>query len=224
MNVKLLNLHLRIVRVSFFVRTAATTATLSVLLLSCGKKPTAANSQASVNGSAPVDYSPRIGIAVRTDSRTCIAVKNGAIPANSPVTLVLPVSPQSFVEAQISGQSSSACPITEEVVPEMVSYDISLPHSSNVPKLTPLIAVVGTAASSSFLMANAGVQADVDQTHAKNTFRACGANDGFHLTVWRGIPVTGTLLWSGHYYEAGNPGTVPTCSATELAPLAPAHS
>ncbi len=211
-------LRLRTVPTSFLVRTAATVATISVLLLSCGKKPTETNSQAAVSGSARVDYSPRIGVAVRTDSRTCVAVKNGAVPANSPVTLVSPASPQTFVEAEISGPSPSPCPVTQEVAPEMSNYEISLPKSSNIPKLAPLIAVIGTAASSSFLVENVSVQADLDQTHAKNTFRACGANDGVHLTVWRGIPVTGTRVWSGYYYEAGNPGTLPTCTPAELAP------
>jgi hypothetical protein len=208
---------------SFLIRTAATVATTSVLLLSC-KKPTETNSQAAASASAPVDYSSRIGVAVRTASRTCVAIKNAAVQRNSPVTLVLPVSPQRFIEAQISGPADSPCPITEEAAPEMNNYEISLPASSNLPELTPMIAVVGSAASSSFLLENVSVQADLDQIHGKNTFRACGANDGIHLTVWRGIPVTGTRVWSGYYYEAGNPGTLPTCTAAELAPAAPAHS
>ena len=174
-----------------------------------------------MNQPASIDYSPRIGVAVRTGSRTCAAIKNAAVQANSPVTLVLPMSPQTFVEAQISGPSPS--PITQEVAPEMTNYEISLPNSSNIPKLTPLIAVVGSAAASSFLVENLSVQADLDQTQTKNTFRACGANDGIHLTVWRGIPVSGTRVCAGYYYEAGNPGTLPTCTPAELAPAAAAH-
>ncbi len=216
--------RLRTMRTSLLIRTAATVATIAVLLLSCGKKPTETNSQAAVSGSAPVDYSTRIGIAVHTGSRTCVSIKNGAVSANSPVILVVPIAPQSFVEAQISGPSPSPCPITEEVATEMSNYEISVPNSSNIPKLIPLIAVLGAAGSSSFLLENAGVQADLDQTHAKNTFRACGANDGVHLTVWRGIPLDGTRLWTGYYYEAGNPGTLPNCTTTELVPNAPAHS
>jgi hypothetical protein len=195
-----------------------------VLLLSC-KKPTETNSQAAAaSGSAPVDYSLRIGVAVRTASRTCVAIKNAAVQANSPVTLVLPLSPQKLIEARISDLATSPCPITKEAAPEASNYEISLPASSNIPELTPMIAVVGTAESSSFLLENVSVQADLDQTHTKNTFRACGANDGIHLTVWRGIPVTGTRVWSGYYYEAGNPGTLPACTAAELGPAAPAHS
>jgi hypothetical protein len=153
-----------------------------------------------------------------------VAIKNGALQGNSPVTLVLTVSPQRFVEARISGPAASPCPITKEVTPEMADYKISLPASSNIPELTPMIAVVGTAPASTFLLENVSVQADLDQTRTKNTFRACGANDGIHLTVWRGIPVTGTRVWNGYYYETGNPGTLPTCTTAELAPAAGAHS
>jgi hypothetical protein len=206
---------------SFLIRTATVTATY-VLLLSC-KKPTETNSQAAATGSAPVDYSSRIGVAVRTASRTCVAIKNDALQGNSPVTLVLTVSPQKFVEARISGPAASPCPITKEAAPEASNYDIALPTASNIPELTPMIAVAGSAAGSSFLLENISVQADLDQTHTKNTFRACGANDGIHLTVWRGIPLTGTRVWSGYYYEAGNPGTLPACTPAELEPAAGTH-
>jgi hypothetical protein len=153
-----------------------------------------------------------------------MAIKNGALQGNSPITLVLTVSPQKFVEARISGPAASPCPITKEAVPETSNYEISLPASSNIPELTPMIAVAGSAAASTFFLENISVQADLDQTHTKNTFRACGANDGIHLTVWRGIPVAGTRVWSGYYYEAASPGTLPACTPVELAPAAGAHS
>jgi len=210
------NLRLAKVKTIFRFPQAAIAATIPLLLVSCGAKPTATNSQATVGTPATVDYSPRIGVAVRTDARTCVAIKNATVPLNSPVTLVVPASPQSFVEAQISAPSPSPCPITQEAAPDATNYEITLPKSSPVPKLTPLIAVIGTAAASGFTLQTAGVQADLGQNQSQDTFRACGANDGIHLTVWKGIPVTGTRLWSGYYYEAGNPGTLPTCGATEL--------
>jgi hypothetical protein len=211
----------------FSLRTAAAVAILPALLLSCGKKPTEINSQAAVRngpGSTPVDYSPRIGIAVRTSSRTCVGIRNATLKPDSMVTLVVPTQPQTFVEAQISGPSSDACPITQDVAPDVSSYAITLPKSSNIPELSPMIAVIGSAASGSFGVTPAGVQADLDQNQSKDTFRACGANDGIHLTVWRGAPLTGTRVWSGYYYEAGNPGTLPTCSAAEVAATATPQS
>jgi hypothetical protein len=196
---------------------AALAASMTLFLVACSK-PTATNSQAGAVSPAAVDYSARIGIAVRTDARTCVAIKNATVQPNAPVTLVIPTAPQSFLEAQISAPISDPCPITQDPTPDFANYAVTLPASSTIPKLTPLIAVVGTAASSSFALQTAGVQADLDQNQGKNTFRACGANDGIHLTVWRGIPVTGTRVWSGYYYEPGNPGTLPTCAATETAP------
>lgn len=160
-------------------------------------------------------------MAVRTEARTCVAMKNGTLAAGSPITLVVPVSPQSFVEAQISGRSQSSCPITEDIPPGVTNYEISLSKSSNIPKLSPMVAVAGTAASSGFLQDNVNVEADLDQTQSKNTFRACGGNDGIYLTVWRGFPLNGTLLWTGYYYESGNPGTLPTCTAAEAKRVPP---
>jgi len=200
------------------VRTIFLIATACCFTFSCSQKPTSSNSEAAPTGSTPVDYSPRIGIGVRTGTRTCIAVKNGTLSADLPVTLITPVIPQTFAEARISGQSSSSCPIAQNPVSGVVSYDISVPDSANLTKLAPFIAVLGTAASSNISVANNGVVADLDHTQTRNTFRACGANDGVHLTVWRNDPLTGTLLWSASYFESGNPGTLPTCAPAELAP------
>lgn len=198
------------------MRTTVFIAAACCLALSCSKQPTSSNSQAVSPASTPVDYSPRIGVGVRTAARTCIAIKNGTVTPDSPVTLVNPAAPQTVIEAQISRESSGSCPITQEQMPGVANYDISVPDSANLPKLVPLIAVLGTAASSGIAVQNNGVVADLDQTHARNTFRACGANDGVHLTVWRNEPLTGSLLWSGSYYESGNPGTLPTCTPAEL--------
>jgi hypothetical protein len=187
------------------------------LLVSCSQGPTATNSQASVNAVAPIDYAKRIGVAVRTSSRTCVAIKDGTLQSGSAVTLVLPLSPQRFISAQISSPSSNACPITEEVAPDVSNYELSVPPGEDLPKLTPLVAVLGAPASTGFAMDNLNVQGDIDRTHNKNTFRACGANDGVHLTVWKGIPITGTLLWTGHYYETGAAGNLPSCTPGEMA-------
>lgn len=189
------------------------------LTSSCTRKPTSSNSEAPAGSAAHVDYSPRIGIGVRTDARTCIAIQNGTLGPNSPVTLINPATPQTFVEAQISRQSDTACPITQEPAANVANYDVSVPSSANLAKLTPLIAVLGPAASSDSTVASNGVVADLDHTHSRNTFRACGANDGVHLTVWRNDPLTGTLLWSGYYFESGNPGTLPACTAAETGPV-----
>jgi len=143
-----------------------------------------------------------------------MTIRNGAIPPDTPVTLVSPANPQSFVEGTVKNQAVKPCPISQDVRPDVTSYEISL-ENADTSKLIPMIAVMGTAASNSFTVASNGVQADLSQMHRVNTFRACGADDGVHVTVWNGVPLTGSPVWSGHYFEEGNPGTLPTCTTGE---------
>lgn len=163
---------------------------------------------------APGAYTPRIGVAVNTGARTCMAIGNPSVAASTPVTLVSPLPPQTFVQAEVAAPSEKPCPITKDVDLSVSNYEIRV--SGSVQKLTPVIAVLGSATL--FSMApNNTVQADLDQNSATESFRVCGANDGFHLTVWAGNPVTGTLLWHAYYYEPSNPGLGPTCAPQEIA-------
>jgi hypothetical protein len=201
--------------VSLFTSQALAAAGIALFCLSCSKSPTATNSQASVGGLTAVDYSKRVGVAVRTPSRTCVTVNDGTLQSGSPVTLVIPSAPQRYVSAQVSKRSADACPITQEVSLAAISYELSVPPETDLPKLTPFVTVLGNPAASSFAMDNLNVQADIAQTDTTNTFRACGATDGVYLTIWRGVPINGTRLWTGHYYESGAPGGLPTCTPAE---------
>jgi hypothetical protein len=196
-------------RIYSVVRSTLTLCFVAAFFVSCTHKEVAQPS-----GQATVDYAPRIGIAVATGSRTCLAIQNPAVQPGSPVTLVSPVSPQSFSTGTVSGPSPHPCPITQDVNPLWTSYEITAPNGSGQ-KLMPLIAVIGN--SSGFLTENLNVQADLDQNGKTELFRACGASDGVHLSVWRSAPLTGTLVWKGYYYESGNPGTLPTCTSAETA-------
>jgi hypothetical protein len=190
---------------------------LLLLLISCSsRKPAETRSTETAGTSAaPATYTPRIGIAVTTSGRTCLAIHNANVAPNAPVTLVSPMPPQTFIQAEITGPSERACPVTKNVDPTVSNYDIRVSQGS-VPKLTPLIAALG--ASAPFSMApNNSVQADLDQDGKMKTFRACSASNGIHLTVWSGNPLDGTLLWHGYYYEASNPGLGPSCTAREMA-------
>jgi hypothetical protein len=193
------------------------TTALLLLLISCtSRKPDETRSTATAGTSAaPATYTPRIGIAVSTNGRTCVAIHNANVAPSTPVTLVSPMPPQTFMQAEITGPSQSACPITKEVDTTVSNYDIRVSQGS-VPKLTPLIAVLG--ASAPFSMApNNSVQADLDQDGKLKSFRACSGSDGIHLSVWSGNPLDGTMLWHGYYYEPSNPGLGPSCTAREMA-------
>ncbi len=131
------------------------------------------------------------------------------------MTLVAPMLPQTFTQVEIGAPSESACPVSKDVDSTVSNYDIHVPAGSFLPKLMPLIAVVGTAAPFSMIDSN-HARADLDQNGKFETFRACSSNDGINLTVWPGNPLDGTPLWHGYYYEPGNPGLGPACTPKEM--------
>ncbi len=173
------------------------------------------NASVSLNPAAlAAAFTPRIGIAVTTAGRTCLAIRNGNLALNSPVTLVMPNLPQTFTEAQIGAISDSPCPITKDVDPNVTNYELHL--ASEMPssqKLVPMIAVVGPA--NNFLLENTAVQANLQQDGTHQFFRSCSADDGVHLTVWSGTPLSAPLLWHGYYYTESNPGVGPACTPSE---------
>jgi hypothetical protein len=196
---------------------------VTIVLASCGTRN---NNQSSVsegpNGAPAVpNYAPRIGVGVATQSRTCFAIANPNLTAGTPVTLVSPTTPQSFVGGQISGPAQGPCPVFRNSQTGFSSYDVNTSQSSanaaqpaSVQKLTPLIALAGPIGP---MMANGGtVSVDLDQNGKTQNFRACTATDTVYLTVWGGAPLTGTLLWRGSYYAPDNPGVAPACGPGEL--------
>jgi len=186
-----------------------------VILTSCGgQKPGATGNASTSLGPAPAAYTPRVGLGVMTGSRTCIAIANANLPIGSAVTLISPIAPQTFNQAEIGVPSAAACPISKDVNTAVSNYDVHIPAGTSLPKLTPLVAVVGTAAQFSTTTSN-NVQADLDQNGKTEFFRACSADDGIHVTVWSGNPLDGTLLWHGLYYEPSNPGIGPACTPKE---------
>jgi hypothetical protein len=188
-----------------------------IILSSCGTHDAPGPAAASGLGPSPAAaaYIPRIGVGVTTGSRTCIAIKNANLTIGSPVTLVSAIAPQTFSQAEIASVSGSACPITKDVDAGVSNYDIHLPQAASLPKLTPLIAVVGTSAPFSTRDGNS-VVADLDQNGKFESFRACSAGDGIHATVWSGNPLDGTMLWHGYYYEPGNSAAGPACAPKEM--------
>jgi hypothetical protein len=186
-----------------------------ILLASCGTKQSEQTQSSSMTpNAAAVNYAPRIGVAVNTGQRTCIAIHNATLTPDSSITIVMPAIPQSFSLAQITGRSPSPCPVTKELDTTVSNYEIRMTQGT-LPKLIPAIAVVGSPAS--FTMDNNMVKADLEQNGKPAMFRSCSGSDGIHLTVWPGTPLSGAPVWRGFYYEPSNPGIGPACTAAEMA-------
>ena len=191
------------------------TAVLCVVIASCSRNKTVPSAGGTAGvGPAAASYSPRLGVAVSTGGRTCLAIRNANLAPSAAVTLVSPLLPQTFTQVEVGAPSESPCPVSKDVDTAVSNYDLHVPQGSSLPKLTPLIAVVGTSAPFS-LGTNNNVQADLDQNGKFDTFRACSSNDGIHLTVWSSNPLDGSLLWHGYYYEPSNPGVSSACTPKE---------
>lgn len=172
------------------------------------------NGAPSMNANAPApDYTPRVGVAVRTQARTCVAIQNSNLASGTSVILVSPMALQSFTPATIGGSSSSACPVLKETTAGTSSYSLDV-SNNQLPRLIPLIAVLAN--TNAFSLVNNAVQANLDQNGKVETFRACNSADGVHLTVWQGNALSGTVLWRGFYYDPSNTGAGPTCSPAEI--------
>ena len=177
---------------------------LTLLSLSCA--PDKSSRSTLVNAPAAPDYSPRLGVAVSTAARTCVAIHNPNLGPDTLVTLVALVAPQTFTQAQITGPSQSPCPVSNNVDPNLSSYDIKV-TGAPIPKMVPLVAATG--AANTFLTQNNSVTADLNQDNHQQYFRGCAGKDGINLTAWSGNPLVSTLVWHGFYYEPNDPGTLP---------------
>jgi hypothetical protein len=189
-------------------------ALATLLLCGCGKgNNSQTHSAASVAAAEPASYTPRIGIGVSTAARTCFAIHNGNLSVGSPVTLVSPLPPLMVVQATVGPVSQNQpCPIAQNVDTTVSNYNLDV--NGSVPKLTPFIVLVGTPGVTT--NSNNVAQTDLDQNGRTQTFRSCSADNGIHLTVWDGPPLTGKLLWHGSYYESTSPNVGPTCTAAEM--------
>ncbi|MBV8832856.1 MAG: hypothetical protein JO217_00070 [Acidobacteriaceae bacterium] len=187
----------------------------AALLLSCGaSKKSTSLSETQENSAKPPAYSARIGLGVSTKERTCMAIQNANVPANTAVTLIAPTIPQTFTNAEVTSTSQTACPVTENVDPSVTNYDLQVQNKTVLTKLVPFVAVVAPPAN--FRTGpNNDVLADIDGSGKSESFRACSAANGLHLTVWLGQPLSGTLLWHGFYYQPENTIPAPACSPKE---------
>ena len=199
-----------------YFKISTTIAALALLTGCSSQKNEQANNSASAvsSGPAAANFAPRIGIAVRTESRTCAAIRNANLGAGTSVALVSPALPQTVTSAEISSTSSAACPISKDVDPAVTNYELKIPAVESLPKLTPFVVV--TAQSTAFTVDNNLVKIDLAQDGQSEMFRSCSSDDGIHLSAWVGKPLSGTMVWSGHYYESSNPGVGAVCTPKEL--------
>ncbi|HSU29816.1 MAG TPA: hypothetical protein VLJ11_01160 [Bryobacteraceae bacterium] len=172
-------------------------------------KPSSESGQVSPQSG---NYSKRVGLAMNSSGKTCLVVHTADVADGSTVTLIIPASSQRFVQGKVTGKSKDTCPFSSRRDNSVVSYDVDVDGS--VPKMTPLIAVLG---SGVFAVDNKAVTVDMKQDGNLETFHACSTGNEIRLTAWSGKnPLSGTMTWHASFPEMPGSGKASPCTGEEM--------
>ena len=140
----------------------------------------------------------QIGVAEVTNAGDgCLTIMNASLRENDVINLVSLEIPQSFIKTQIVNNLPQSCSRNIEI-PNGASF-YSFRVNKNIEKLIgPAIAIAGF--NGSFKVEKGKVLADLNGDGGLESFRLCASNEGLHLTVWDGEPLSGKKLWHEYYY------------------------
>lgn len=145
-------------------------------------------------------FSPqaRLGVAeVAENGEGCLTIMNAGLRGGEAATLVSLQEPQTFTRALISKKLSQRCS-RNTAFPTGASFYSFRVENSNAKLTEPAIAVAGF--NGSFKVDGGKVRADLDGDGRLESFRSCASNEGLHLTVWSGEPLTGKRIWHEYFY------------------------
>jgi hypothetical protein len=193
---------------------------LLVLLTACNstrkeaEKYSQVGKPTSESGQSPPEageYSQRIGLAMDSTRKTCLAIHRTDVAKDSPVTLIIPGSPQRFVQGKLTGKAPRACPFSPSGDTSVSSYDVDVDGS--VPDRTPLVAILG---SGVYAVDDKAVTVDLKQDGSLETFHACSTGHEIVLTAWSGkAPLSGSMTWHASFPVNANSGKAPSCTKEE---------
>ncbi len=127
-----------------------------------------------------------LGVAVQQGGHVCFYLPDLVPPPQARVTIVTMDTPQTVVQAALSGKAS-ACP--DNVTPHMSAFTLKL-LSGQLADNEASVAVLGPAP----IRIDKGKAVWLYKQPV--TFRYCTSADGVHLTAWNGQ----TRLWHAYYY------------------------
>lgn len=145
-------------------------------------------------------FSPqaRLGVAeIDENGEGCLTVMNAALREGDAAILVSLQEPQTFTRTLISKKVPQSCS-RNTTFPAGASFYSFRIENSNAKPMEPAIAVAGF--NGSFKVDGGKVRGDLDGDGRLESFRSCASNEGLHLTVWSGEPLTGKRIWHEYFY------------------------
>jgi hypothetical protein len=155
---------------------------------------------------------PRFGVAVQLGAVLCVAGL-GSAPPETPVTLIDPTPPQSWLAARVvQAAADQDCARLGEYL--LTPPYLALDHRGPAPEPGTLFVVVAGVAT--YSLADGAVELRLPAIAQALRFRICASLEGAHLTVWQGEPLAGDRLW--HEYAYLGYDIEATCSEADHAP------
>ena len=178
------------------------------------------------------DFNSRLGV-VDADSQgggLCLTIPNANLPEGSRIQIVSPRAaatkrrkPSGIRSVAWEGADPAvATAIVQRKLAGSCSRDAAINDSNyyfySLALVTGGIGLEGigiglVGISDSVRVARGLASVDANGDGRREYFRMCTSNEGLHLTVWSGIPLTGVRRWHVYYYLGYD--TPPTCTSRE---------
>jgi hypothetical protein len=149
----------------------------------------------------------KVGIVdLKDDKIICFRTKNAGLAAKTAVSVIaaLDATPQKILEATIEKKLKKSCVGNDSEAgddnPEQYSYYSLVLNDKKADKSDVAISIGVVAPLKQTQIQDNLARVDLDGDDKPEYFRLCASNEGLHLTIWSGKPLTGTRIWHYYYY------------------------
>ena len=159
----------------------------------------------------PFDLEHKAGLAiVENEGTVCLVIDNKHLEPGGSLTLVRVDTEPILYSAKISKTLASPCQPALKADIAGECYELQIAQSEKL-KPGPYFALL--CLRSQFVIRSKEVRATLEGFPGPISFRVCTSNEGLHLTVWQGKPITGKRLWHRYFYLGYD--VEPSCQPAE---------
>jgi len=140
---------------------------------------------------------PPIGVAAASrDGDICAALKAPPLAPGTALTLIQPAGQQSVLVVTIVRRAPACEPLERAGVPG----PYYLVHASSAESEAGTVWVAVSGRLRPRRAGSGGIEVPLSAEYPNARVRSCTSQEGLHLTVWAGIPLTSERLWHHYYY------------------------
>ena len=157
-----------------------------------------------------------IGVAAASaDGHVCVAMLRPVLAPGATLTLVRPDSPQAVLVVTIVQPAPGCEPLERALVPGPY-YLASRPTATAADSTTLWVALSGRGGTRD--TGDGTIVTQLSPAYPDAQVRSCTSQEGLHLTMWSGVPLTSQRLWHQYYYLGYD--VEPSCDDRDVAETA----